>query len=272
MDEEQRYLRYVIPGFVVPFVFTVTIALTRPDLLSPLLSLATQSAGAGLVSAFAALLASGLFGFLSAQIYFVLPWSVPDYTSLFKKNPPHCNSFRSCPIWLSECADKWQKAVSRWNKLTESRKQTGRLRRACFMCRGCALRWEMQHLARYIWQTRVAPFEEKLGQHIRLQAARKASVGATSIGVLFGLLPAIVLWRCAPRGGLALTYGRPLWSGYRGRLFECHVPCCYTILWFVLLALLLLVLWLSHSSLRRFLEFAVPAGIKKHCSVFRYPE
>ena len=229
MDEEQRHLRYVLPGFTVPLIFVVTVFLARPDLLASMFRLSTQSVGAGLVSALGTLLASGLFGFFSAQIYFACWWwSLPNYKTLFKD--------RNCPVsLLAECGEKWNDAKGR---------------------RGA------QHLARYIWQTRVAPFEENLNRHVGLQATRKASVGSAAAGIVGGLLSAILLCLSSPRISLVLVCRSPAWSVAAYPAQPTSLSVWRLVVWAAILILTFICLCCLHCSFIRFLEFAVPAGVK----------
>jgi len=87
MDEEQRYMRYVIPGFVAPVAFLISVWIAHPGAVLRIAGYVLSSPTAGLLSALVALLASGSLGFLLAQIYFACPFSVPDYRPFFQSNP-----------------------------------------------------------------------------------------------------------------------------------------------------------------------------------------
>lgn len=221
MDEEQRYMRYVIPGFVAPVAFLISVWIAHPGAVLRIAGYALSSPTAGLLSALVALLASGSLGFLLAQIYFACPFSVPDYRPFFQSNP--------APRVPNECSEL-----------------LGRIREGgiCPLQRLRARR-NAQVLARYTWQVNVAPNAKKLNNHIRDQASRKASIGAAALGLLLALF----LW---------------LWAIF------ATLDCTKVVWWRALVAAVvvyagpLLCIWQAHLQIVRFLEFSVPAGIKRH--------
>ena len=184
MEEEQRYLRFVLPGLTFPLALTAALALTSPWLVAHLLNWVSSNTAASVAAAAGALLSSGGLGFLFAQLYFGLPKARPDHTVTFEEF--------ECPSSLEQTlGDVWHRASGKakeneslWLRflllLTADTLSQDWVRKKhqAFVQREHA--WDLAH---YLWQIRVAPTERQLTRDVARLAARLAALGATGMGL-----------------------------------------------------------------------------------------
>ena len=247
MGEEQRYLRYILPGLTLPISLAAAIALTSPWALVLVVKWLSGSAAASVATLAGLFLSTGGLGFLFAQFYFGLPRARPNHTQTFR-------DFRS-PVYLEkEFGETWRIAAGRksLNKpcggITDKpcmKEHTGRL----------APRKQEEaawNLAHYLWQIYVASSEKQLTRDISLQAARLASLGAAIIGLSFSL----ALW---VGWILLMSIGWECCSGHN--MFSSCNWVGVILAGMVVFLVPFLLLWSNIKRLKRYHSFAVHQGL-----------
>jgi len=184
MGEEQRYLRFILPGLMLPLSLTAALALTSPWLVAHLVDWASRTTATSFAAAAGTLLSTGGLGFLFAQLYFGLRNARPDHTVTFEEY--------DCPPALEQMlGDSWRQAAGKaelkeslWLQfllwLTADTPLQGRVRRRH---RRLVQREHAWDLAHFLWQVWVAPKEHALTRDVSRLAARLAALGTTVVGL-----------------------------------------------------------------------------------------
>lgn len=156
MDDEQRFLRYAVPGIAVVLLFTLALIVVQPQISCWLVRPATPWRLIALL--FGSVIASGGLGFLLAQIYFGLPawFNTPDHREATEGNRSKC--------WLID------------------------------LFNGGKARLEAQRKARYAFQSYMGETDRNttLTRSTSRSAQRMAAMGTTILGLVIGFL--IWLW------------------------------------------------------------------------------
>jgi hypothetical protein len=175
MNDDQRFFRFIIPGFASLTVTGLAFAITFPRVLCYV----TQLEPGGWITA---IIGSGGLGFLLSQAYFAFPCSVLDYRKWFQHHSPNflLASFRVDSHW--EIKRLWGQAAGS----------------------GPAAKRDAYNLGTFLWQTLIADREKALNGATSRTASRMAAVGATWLGVALGFV-GFVVW-CSVRWVHALWF------------------------------------------------------------------
>jgi len=157
MHDSQFDLRYVVSGITILPLLAVALLVADKFVL---LQIATAW------GALVALVASGGLGFLFAQLYFLLCFSVPDYRKL-------AVTLRSQGYVVGLSCRILHPATSTLK------------RRSRETCKG---RRHAQAVVHYVWSAYIANANPELNNLTRTLAARKAAIGASLVGSLLAAL------------------------------------------------------------------------------------
>jgi hypothetical protein len=221
MNDDQRFFRFIIPGFASLTVTGLAFAITFPRVLCYV----TQLELGGWITA---IIGSGGLGFLLSQSYFAFRCSLVDYRQSFN-NPSLVAHFRSMIHWDSSRAseDAWDQA-----KLD---KRTA------------------YNLGTFLWQKLIADREKALNGTTSRAASRMAAVGATWLGVALGFV-GFVVW-CSVR------WVHALWFWFLNGFLPAGACTCRPLLGAAVFIVVLAVLWLVHRRLRELNQRLVELGL-----------
>ena len=210
MEKSDFDLRFVASGLSVLAIFLAALCIMNPRLLRQFGSMST-----GLLL----LAGSGGLGFLFAQIYFSLSWSIPDHYGIVQKIHDKKRSLE----WIrSICDVQWIGAV------TTTRGKCQRKRPA-------------QKIVHYVWRALVSENRKYKGLNdlTKTLAAKRAAIGATLVGLVTGLVLFLLFF--FPRSAMSMQ--------------GCVVPCAIASV--ALFVIPLVSLYLLHQSLKKEIEDVV---------------
>jgi hypothetical protein len=160
MNDDQRFFRFIIPGFASLTVTGLAFLATFPQLTVCFASQLSVEGWAGVI------IGSGGLGFLLSQTYFLCPCSLIDYRKLLRDQ-----YFRRLVSGLPE--DIRLEIQGEWDQVPRAGRR-------------CTDRWTAYSLGTFLWQKLIADREKALNGATSRTASRMAAVGATWIGVLLG--------------------------------------------------------------------------------------
>lgn len=224
MNDDQRFFRFIIPGFASLTVTGLAFAITFPRVLCYV----TQLEPGGWITA---IIGSGGLGFLLSQSYFAFPCSLLDYREWFQHHSP---SF----LLASFRVESHGEIERLWGQAAGS---------------GPAAKRDAYNLGTFLWQTLIADREKALNGATSRTASRMAAVGATWLGVALGFV-GFVVW-CGVR------WVHALWFWFLNGFLPAGACTCRPLLGAAVFIVVLAVLWLVHRRLRELNQRLVELGL-----------